>query len=531
MKKIILFSFAIFLAIYLYAGNEPLPVKSEIREVTVFLSGAQVTRMGTSTVEEGTQTLIFNGLPQNLNEESIQVKGSGNFTILSVTHQLNYLVSREKTTEIKYLEDSLERLKNQINLEQAILKVYQEEENFLLANKQIGGQNTGVKVDELKAALELYRSRLTETAKLKLKSNLAITSLNEKITRITNQLNTLNSSNAPTSEVLVNISSHSAGTASLNLSYLVQDAGWIPEYDLRAIDVKNPVELTYKASVFQKSNENWKNVKLTLSTGNPALGGTKPELQPWYLAFQNIMRYQTNMKSASSGLAPMSVAEDKSEVKPEASLEELVTVTTGQTTASFNISIPYTIPTDGKKYLVEIQRSTLDAIYEYQCVPKLDPDAFLVARITGWEGLNLLSGAMNLFFEGTFVGKSYLDMQNTHDTLELSLGRDKNIVVKRERRKEFTVIQTIGANRKESRAFDITIRNNKKQDVTMVIMDQLPLSTNKEISVDPSEISGASLEKENGKLTWKFQLKSTENKTLRLAYEVKYPKDKKVILE
>ncbi len=534
MKKLLIFSAAISLASFTFAGNDPIPVKSEIREVTVFLSGAQVTRTGSVNFEEGTQVLIFGGLPQNLNEESIQVKGTGNFTILSVSHQLNYLVPREKTTEIKFLEDSLENLKKQVNLEQAILKVYQEEENLLLANKQLGGQNTGVKVDELKAALELYRSRLTETAKLKLKSNLSIASLNEKMTRITNQLNTLNASNSPTGEVLVSISSHSAGTASLSLSYLVQDAGWIPEYDLRAIDVKNPVELTYKANVFQRSNENWKNVKLTLSTGNPSQGGSKPELQPWYLVFQEIMNYgpSRKMKSALS-MAPMELAEEK-KVQSVDELAEVVVanyVTTGQTTASFNITIPYTIPTDGKKYQVEIQKNTLQAGYEYQSVPKLDPDAFLVARIAGWEGFNYLSGPMNLFFEGTFVGKSYLDMQNTHDTLELSLGRDKNIVVKRERRKDFSIVQTIGGNRKESRAFDISIRNSKKQDISMVIMDQLPISTNKDIMVNPSEISAAEIEKETGKLTWKFQLKPSENKTLRLAYEVKYPKDKKVILE
>jgi uncharacterized protein (TIGR02231 family) len=533
MKKIIFLAATILMASYSYAGNDPIPVKSEIREVTVFLSGAQVTRMGTANFEEGTQILVFGGLPQNLNEESIQVKGSGNFTILSVTRQLNYLVPREKTSGIKYLEDSLESLKKQINYEQAILSVYQAEENFLLANKQIGGQNTGVKVDELKAGLELYRNRLTETAKLKIKGNLAIVSLNDKIARIANQLNTLSSSNSPTSEVLVSISSHAAGTASLSLSYLVQDAGWIPEYDLRAIDVKNPVELTYKANVFQRSNENWKNVKLTLSTGNPSQGGSKPILQPWYLGFweQVVVGYSTKSKGVMS-MAPSAMAEDKRVEKSDANLlEEVITVTTGQTSTSFNIAIPYNIPTDGKKYMVEIQKSTLDARYEYQCIPKLDPDAFLVARLTGWEGLNLLSGAMNLFFEGTFVGKSYLDMQNTHDTLELSLGRDKNIVVKRERRKDFTVVQTIGGNRKESRAFDISIRNSKKQEISMVIMDQIPISTNKDITIDPSEFSGASVEKETGKILWKFQLKPSENKTLRLAYEVKYAKDKKVILE
>jgi uncharacterized protein (TIGR02231 family) len=535
MKKLLIFSAALFFVSTIFAGNEPVPVKSEIRDVTVFLSGAQVTRTGSANIEEGTSVLIFTGLPQSLNQESIQVKGGGNFTILSVTQQLNYLVPREKTNQIKFLEDSLESLKKQVNLEQAILKVYQEEENFLLANKQIGGQNTGVRVDELKAALELYRSRLTETAKLKLKSNLSITNLNDKINRISSQLSTLNGSNAPTSEVLVSITAHAAGTASVSLSYLVPDAGWIPEYDLRAIDVKNPVELTYKANVFQNSNENWKNVKLTLSTGNPAQGGSNPLLQPWYLVFQELVniRYSTKTMAVAS-MAPMELDKEKKDAKSEDVLrEEVVTnyVTTGQTTASFNITIPYTIPADGKKYLVEIQKNTLQAVYEYQCVPKLDPDAFLVARIAGWEGFNYLSGPMNLFFEGTFVGKSYLDMQNTHDTLELSLGRDKNIVVKRERRKDFVANQVFGSNRKESRAFDISVRNSKKQDIEMVIMDQVPISTNKDIVVDASEISAAVLEKETGKLSWKFQLKSSETRTLRLAYEVKYPKDKKVILE
>ena len=379
MKKFIFLSTALFLASYSRAGNDPVPVKSDIREVTVFLSGAQVKRVGTVNLEEGLQTLIFSGLPQNLNAESIQVKGSGNFTILSVTHQVNYLVPREKTAEIKSLEDSLESLKKQISLEQALLKVYQEEENFLLANKQIGGQNTGVKVEDLKITLELYRSKLTETAKLKLKSNLAISSLNENITRLNNQLNTLNSSNSSTSEILVSVSCHGAGPASLDLTYLVRDAGWIPEYDLRAIDINNPVEITYKAIVFQKSNENWKNVKLTLSTGNPAQGGSKPELQPWYLMFQEPIRFKTKMKMEASGLAPAEMMETKA-LKPEGTMENLVLVTTAQTTASFNISIPYTIAADGEKYMVEIQKNTLTAKFEYQCVPKLDPDAFLIAE-------------------------------------------------------------------------------------------------------------------------------------------------------
>lgn len=504
-------------------------IKSTISEVTVFLSGAQVTRTAQIKLNQGGNTFVFAGLPQNINPQSLQVKGTGNYTILSVTHRMNYMMNRQKSSSIKALEDSLQDLNNQLSLQQAMLKVTQEEENFLLANKSIGGQNTGVNVNDLKLAADLLRNRLTETGKLKIKYNLEITSLNEKITRIKNQLNVLNASNAPTSEVVIVTTARNAGDGTLSLSYLVQDAGWTPEYDLRATDVKNPVELTYKANVYQSSNEDWKNIKLTVSTGNPALEGTKPELQPWYLSFLDFYPVKGRMLYN----APSAVMMEKKEVSREdaGNSSGLVQVTTGQTTASFAISVPYTIPSDGKKYTVEIQKNTLQASYEYQCVPKLDPDAFLIARITGWENLNLLSGDMSLFFEGTFVGKSALDMQNTNDTLDISLGRDKNIVIKREKKKEFSGTQFLGNNRKETRAFDISVRNNKKQEVKLLVTDQIPVSTNKDISVEVTETSGASLNKETGELRWEMALKPGENKTMRMAYEVKYPKDKKVVLE
>ena len=530
MKKNISLLAIACLGLPLFAGNDEINVKSTITSVTVFLSGAQVTRTGQLTLAPGSKTFVFAGLPQNINPQSLQVKGTGNYTILSVTHRLNYMMSRQKSSDIKMLEDSILILKNQLSLDQSTLTVTQEEENFLLANKSIGGQNTGVNVNDLKTAADLLRTRLTETGRIKIRTNQDIASLNEKIARIASQLNSLNAANAPTSEVAIATSVKSAGDGSMSLSYLVQNAGWTPEYDLRAVDVKNPVELTYKANVFQTSNEDWKNVQLTLSTGNPAQEGTKPELQPWYLSF---MEFYPLKSSRNMQNAPSEVLMDKMEVRDvvASGYSSMVEVTTGQTTASFAISIPYSIPSDGKMYMVEIQKTTLPASYEYQSVPKLDPDAFLIARVTGWEDLNLQSGDMSLFFEGTFVGKSSLDMQNTRDTLDISLGRDKNIVIKRERKKDFTGSQFLGSNRKDSRAFDISVRNNKKQDVNLVIFDQVPVSTNKDITVNTTELSGAAYAKESGLLRWDLLLKPGESKTLRMAFEVKYPKDKKVVLE
>jgi uncharacterized protein (TIGR02231 family) len=149
------------------------------------------------------------------------------------------------------------------------------------------------------------------------------------------------------------------------------------------------------------------------------------------------------------------------------------------TTVEFEIELPYTIPPDGKPYGVKIDEHTVPASYEYYCAPKLDPDAFLTARVTDWEDYHLLSGETNLFFEGTFVGKSFLDVASVSDTLVVSLGRDEGVVVERTKLKAFSKRQLLGTRRTASLAFEIEVRDNKGVPVRVVIEDQVPLSTDK----------------------------------------------------
>jgi uncharacterized protein (TIGR02231 family) len=517
-------------------AQEPTAVSSKIRSVTVFLSGAQVTRNASTTLEPGSSILAFKNLPSSINPQSIQVEGRGAFTILSVQHTINYLQSPAKTKEVQRLQDSLILLQDQLATEKVMLSACQEQEEFLKANKQIGGSNTGVNINDLKLASDYLKNTLAETGKQKIRINRTIIQLSEKITRINNQLNTLNSTNKPTSEIMVTVSSAARTGAELQISYLVNEAGWAPEYDLRATDISKPVDITYKAGVYQSSGEDWDNVKLSLSTGNPSQGGTKPEIQPWFLDFyqQVYLKKDKSLRSVTAkSEAPAAYAMEEVAVEDAAagSIADFTTVVEAQTTTEYEIGVPADVPPDGQPHQVEIKKATLPASYAYYCVPKLDPDAFLVARISGWEELNLLSGPMNLYFEGTYVGQSQLDAGSTRDTLEISMGRDKNINVKRERMKDFTSRQVIGGNRKDVRGFEITVRNRKKQDIDLVLEDQLPVSSNKEITVETVDISGASLNKENGKLVWKLKLAPADSKKLKLVYEVKYPKDRQVILE
>lgn len=207
------------------------------------------------------------------------------------------------------------------------------------------------------------------------------------------------------------------------------------------------------------------------------------------------------------------------------------TIIENQTNVSFRVDLPYTLPSDGETYTVDLTRYFIPAYYEYQCVPKLDESAFLIARITQWDQYNLLEGEANLFFEDTYVGKSILDVRYVSDTLDISLGRDRNVLVKRSKVVDYSKKRFIGANKIETRGWKIEVRNNKTQAINLVITDQLPISKQSEIEVTPQELSGATRNIDTGDLIWSLPLEAKGRKEWQWGYEVKYPKDRYLQLE
>jgi uncharacterized protein (TIGR02231 family) len=531
----------ILLAISLLAGPinaaEQQDVKSQIKEVTVFLQGAQISRQARINIPKGTSTLAFRGLSLNIDPQSIQARGEGNFIILSLLHQVNYLSGAHKTAGVQALQDTLKLLEDrlaQVGGKQAVMK---SEEELLIANRNLGGNDRTITMADLKQAADFYRARLTEikTAEIRLAAETG--QLTDKIAKVRNQLNSLDT-NKPTSEILVNISADESTSGTLWISYTVNDAGWFPVYDIRAKDVQNPVQLIYNARVYQNTGEDWDHVAVKLSTANPQQRGEKPVLQPWFIDFEQpgpLLREFNQVESKEKKMAymPPVVAEEKDEAAAPmaATAASLTEVNENQTNLEFNIRIPYDIPADNKQYTINIQESTLPATYEYFCAPKLDREAFLLARITGWENLNLLPGEINLFFEGTYVGKSTLNVRNTNDTLDLSLGRDKGIVVTRVKMKDFTEQKTIGSNIRETRAWEITVRNTKRQALNLRIEDQFPVSMNRDIVIEPQEFTGAAYNKETGQVVWKLKLEPSEEKKLRLSFAIKFPRDKRVFVD
>lgn len=539
MKKIIFSAILIYLSLPIYAQTER-PTESTITSVTVFLNKAQVNRNAKTNVPPGKTTLVLGGLSPQLDPQSIQVGGKGKFTIMGTSHRLNYLSEFNKPKRLIVLQDSLNLLQQAVAFENSQKEVLNREEQLILANQKIGGNNQNLTVAELKAMADFFRLRLTELVAAKMKSDEKVRTLNEKLAKVQRQLNEQRDVyNRNTSEILVTVQADAATAIELDLNYVVGNAGWNPVYDLRAVDTKSPIQLAYKASVYQATGEEWNNVHLVLSTANPNLGGLKPELAAWYLEFYQprlqMMDMNAGYKKSKSAPAAMRSAdansgfmnmEMKSEEQEAASIAEFTSVVQTSLNVEFDISIPQTVSSSAKPTVVDVKSSSVNAAYEYAVTPKLDLDAFLLAKVTGWEDLNLLPGEANIFFEGTFVGKTFIDPNNIRDTLSVSMGRDKRIVVKREKVKNLSSRKVIGTTEKQESAWEITIRNTKSENVMVVVEDQIPVSQNNQIEVTVADLGGAKQDVYSGKLTWKLNLKPTENRRLTYKFEVKYPKGK-----
>jgi hypothetical protein len=227
----------------------------------------------------------------------------------------------------------------------------------------------------------------------------------------------------------------------------------------------------------------------------------------------------------------VSSVETNIRTQPEESQIIATVIKENQTTVEIEVEKPYSIVSNGEKLLVDLKKYDLDATYEYYAIPKIEKDAFLMAKITDWEKYSFLQGEANLYFEETFIGKSILEAGGLQDTLSISLGRDKSIAINREKVDQFSQKKTVGTNINESRGYRITIKNNKSQKINLTVFDQVPVSIVGDVIVSVGELSQGTKEDQTGIITWKFELAPATQKLIEFRYEVRYPRKEKVILD
>jgi uncharacterized protein (TIGR02231 family) len=514
-------------------ANSVDPLKSQVKEVTVFRQGAVVTRTGKLSVPAGRTVLTLQGLPSTLNGQSLQFSASGDFTILSIQHEVTYLTPEPPVKDIQRLEQRIRQFNKDLQREQAILSATQEEAQIIqLANPLLSKSDSGLSIPQLIAAADLYRDRLRKLKLEELTLNQQIGEIRDTLGKVQASLSKLKAQAArqSVSQVNIAIDAPRALKSDFSLSYLISQASWAPIYDVKVENTAQPVTLAYKATVQQQSGEDWNNALLTLSTGNPYTNNQPPSLQPWWLSLQQAVQ----PAYAPQGLRKESVEDqvlDEVTVTGYSTPGPAVQARDQATTFRFDIKTPYDVPSNGKSYVVHIGTHQLPADYEYYAAPKVNPYAFLTARVTGWETYRLLPGPANLFFEGTYLGSSQLNPNVATDTMSFSLGRDEGIAISRKKGKKYREKQFIGGKQTKTIAWDIEVRNNKREAIKIVIEDQFPVSTTEDITVELNQSKGADVIESQGKLSWEWQLKAGKRKAASFEYEVKYPKSARLVLE
>ena len=290
--KIIAFLLS-FCPIVAFSQAKQQPVSSIIQHVTVFFNGAQVMRLANAPLSIGKTELIFKGLTPNMDAQSVQVKGESDFIVMSVVHQMNYFEEPEKKDTVKILEQQRDVLAEKISVEADKVTVLQQQEAMLQRNQVqlLGVQNNAMKLEDLKQVVDYQEVKLEIILSKRAIINKTLEKLRADLGKINAQLAQLNARKAdPTSEIHVMVNSKSATSGKFQINYIVPNASWYPNYDLRVKDIASPLSMTMKANVSQSTGEEWKEVHLTLSTGNPSESGSKPELQPWRLGTRYIYK-------------------------------------------------------------------------------------------------------------------------------------------------------------------------------------------------------------------------------------------------
>lgn len=604
MKPTVLLAACLLLNVIVFC-QEPVSISSELKNVTVYRSGAEMNHTANLNLKSGQNDIIIEGIANAIDLNSVQISCPNSVAITKIEFSNNYLKPETPSAKEKLLSDSIETIRKEIEKMDVAIQVNNDLIEVLRTNKEIKGSQSNLSIAELMKLMDYFKAKSTELQN-------ELSSLNERkikkqqlIAKLNEQLNEEKLKNTKISgRLMIGLQSATQLSTPVTVTYITPNAYWTPNYDIKVENIKSPVKIMYKSNIVQTTGLEWKKVKMSVSTSVPSQYGVAPTLTPFYVGFiQPNRRLEQSLMGKSAGVVvnkenqnleevvvsgygnpsvkirgsaslngdnqPLYVVDGVPLLKPEDfkaidpssiksvnvlkdaaatsvygsrgangvilvtlkhGMDDYVSANDKELNTVFEIDLPYDVPTNGKAQTVTLKEYEIAANYNYVAVPKLDKDAFLLANITDWEKLSLIAGNANIIFEGTYVGKTFIDPASVSDTLRLTLGRDKRVAIKKEKLTDFSSVKFLGSNKKQQFTYEITVRNNKKDAVTIHIKDQFPVSTDKDIEIELTDDGKAEVNNETGALDWNLTLNPGEIKKLRFSYSVKYPKVKLINL-
>lgn len=523
-------------------AQTPVFANAKAEKVQLYFNGAEIQQTANVNLPKGTSEVVVMNVANHLDENSVQIKSTAKVTILSVrfTNQSIEGFDNEYVSEsVRPIRDSIQLVEKEIEKNRILKNATLKSVELLDKNQQLSGNN--VNTAELSKLLEYYKSKRYELENQLTQINDQAQKLQKKLSSLKFRMGTASSQNANNrGKLVLQVLNEAAGKVPFQLNYVSYQARWSPFYEIRSEKVNAPITLKYNADVSQNTGVDWNDVKLSLSSGYINQHTQAPTVNPWFISSRKDNIYLQNASIAATNarreraafekniqtmeLSDVEVAKEEI-ILEDKSLDDVVIVGETHFNVVFDIDLPYSILSNGKKHSVSLKNIEIPATYQYYVAPRYDTGAYLVGNIQDYGKYNLLPGEANLIFEGMYVGKTTISPERADEKLVLSLGRDKRISTQRKKIAQNTENKSFSSKKVQTFTYEISVQNNKKENISIELEDQIPISTEKEIKVTLTEANGAIFDKEKGTLKWNLTLKPNENQKVRFVYQIESDKD------
>ncbi|MDM1495638.1 mucoidy inhibitor MuiA family protein [Myroides odoratimimus] len=528
-------------------AQKPVFTPAKLESARVYFNSAELTHKAKVKLPKGTSEVVITNVADYLNESTIQIGSISEVTVMAIQYSNRYVEEYDSAVDspllkpvrdsIKLVQTELKKVNNAIDVESRTIAL-------LDFNQKVGGEQ-GTTTAEVMKMVDYYRTKRLQLSTELDKLNEKKDELNTRLTNLQDKLafNEGKSEKSSKGKLIVQVMNDREGEVPFQIKYLTNAASWKPFYDLRVEKINAPVKVVYKADVKQSSGIDWRGVNLSLTSGVANQSNVIPTWRTWFLDYNTYITtsgYNRNANKKLNVMADMSAkmsyeAESSSMLKDavvyeESTMSTFTQVNESQLNVSFDINIPYTVMSNNKSHSVTLNDFSIPAEYKYYVAPKLDLNAYLVATIKDYGNYNLLAGEANVIFDGVYVGKTMLNPANTEEEMKLNMGKDPKVAVTRILLKDKSGTKMLSSKKSQNFVYDITVRNNKAEQIDIQVEDQYPISSNKDIEVELTETSSGKLNEEKGLVKWDLRLKGNDSKSLRFGYQVRYDKSQNLNL-
>ena len=539
MKRYSLFAFLFLLSANLFFAQKPIYTKAKVTAVKVYRNSAELQNTVSFSIPSGISEIVIGNISEEINEKTIQIGvNSKNISILSSQFTSDYSTDFKMDTtnpQIKKVNDSIKIVENLISKNRIELDANKKAVELLDKNQTVLVGSNSSNVAQLTQLTEFYTNKRIELENKLVSLKTKGDDLSKKLSRLKSSLKTKEQKEAEEfadGVIVLKLMSPTAGNIKLNINYLTDNVSWKPYYEIKAEKISAPLDVTFKAIVKQNTGLDWKGVKLTLINGNSSRNNYAPTVSPWFIYARSPKEREIQREEASliktravASNAVKDIALEEGEEVVRYTTAAAFTISANELNTSYDIDIPYDILSNNEDHLISLYQQKIPADYQYFTAPNYNREAYLLAKIKDFSKYNLVSAPASVIFENMYIGETRISPDQTNNEMNITLGNDPKISIRREEVQDKSGEKFLSSYREKVMTYDLVIKNNKKEQISIEVKDRFPLSNNEAVKIELLDKSGAAKDDEKGFLTWNIKLSPSETKKLRVSYKVRYPKD------